>query len=601
LQLRRIEDAAASFARALQLAPNNVEALMNRGYALMLLERPAEALPQYEKVLQLKPGHGEAHGNRGRALAKLNRLDAALASYDTALRLKPDDAAIHNDRGQVLMSLDRPGEAIASFERALKCNPGYAHAWFNRGLAQVKLRQVEDAIASFERAARLRPDNLAALAQKSYHQARICDWTARARDAELLHRGARMDGAEPFLALALDDDPASQCERARKWAAQYRAAPAPVAKVARPQKLRVGYFSADFRNHAMMHLMAGLFERHDRNRFEVHLFAFGEATQDEMRRRAMATADRFHEVGMLGDGDIVALARAEGIDIAVDLMGYTKGCRTEIFAGRAAPIQVSHLGYPGTLGAPFIDYVMADKRVVPDADRRFYTETVIHLPHSYFPTDDRRAIAERVFTRAEMGLPEQGFVFCCFNNNYKISPAEFDIWMRLLGQVEGSMLWLLKDNDLAAANLARAAQARGIDPGRLVFAGRMPHAEHLARHRCADLFLDTFNYNAHTTAVDALWTGVPLVTRPGRSFASRVAASLLHAIEMPELICETAEAYEHLALALATDPAQLAAVKARLAAKRLTAPLFDTAQFTRGVEQAYDAMAARHFTGSAAA
>jgi predicted O-linked N-acetylglucosamine transferase (SPINDLY family) len=591
LQLRRVEEAVASFERALKLAPNNVEALMNRGYALMHLDRPAEALPNYERVLKLKPGYAEAHVNRGRVLARLNRPQEALASYDTALQLKPDDAGPHNDRGHALMSLGQFGAACAGFERALQLRPDYAEAWHNRGLALVKLEQVPAAIASFDRAARLRPGHLAALSLKAYQQARICDWTTRAQDAEALHRGAGQAGAEPFLALALDDDPASQFARSRAWAAQYRAAPPlPPCAAARPEKLRVGYFSADFRDHAMMYLMAGLFERHDRARFEVHLFSFGAPAQDEMRQRAIAAADRFHDVSAHSDGEIVALARAEGIDIAVDLMGYTRGSRTEIFAGRAAPIQVSHLGYPGTMGAPFIDYVMADKCVLPENDRRFYSEQVIHLPHSYFPTDDGCAVSPRRFSRAELGLPEQSFVFCCFNNSYKISPAEFDIWMRLLGRVEGSVLWLLRDNDLAAVHLGREAQARGIDPARLVFAGRAPHDEHLARHRCADLFLDTFNYNAHTTAVDALWAGLPLVTRPGRSFPARVAASLLQAIGLPELVTDSAEAYEQLALALATDSARLAAVTAKLAANRAAMPLFDTAQFTRDVESAYDKM-----------
>ncbi len=361
----------------------------------------------------------------------------------------------------------------------------------------------------------------------------------------------------------------------------------------RPHKLRIGYFSADFRNHAMMHLTAGLFERHDRSRFEVHLFSFGEPSQDEMRARAIAAADGFHDVDNLDDAQIAAEAARARIDIAVDLMGYTRGSRPEIFVRRIAPIQVSYLGFPGSLGADFMDYIIADHWIAPQ-DAHF-TEKVIRLPHTYLATDNTRIIASRAFGRGELGLPQHGFVFCCFNNSYKISPAEFDIWMRLLGKVEGSVFWLLKDNEQAAANLAREAASRGIDPRRLVFAPRMAHADHLARHRAADLFLDTFNYNAHTTAADALWTGLPLVTKSGRSFAARVAGSLLHAIGLPELVTESEADYERLALDLATDPARLAAVKTKLAANRLTTPLFDTGAATRAFEDAYDAMhAARH-------
>ena len=590
VQLRRTGDAIASYDQALKRAPNNVQALMNRGFALMRDERPQEARADYARAVQLAPDNADAQYNHGLVLSKLGLFEEAVASHDTVLRLKPDHAAACNDRGDALMTLKRPAEALASFERALRLRPEFADAWYNRGVAQTKLGQLHESVESFERASQIESGNLAALALKSYQQAKICDWASRAQDTELLRRGIHLDGAEPFLALALDDDPANQLARSRKWAEKLRTAARTIRPkgALRPERLRIGYFSADFRNHAVMHLTAGLFEKHDRRRFEVHLFSFGEDSQDDMRQRAMAAADCFHDVHTLSDGEIVALARAKEIDIAIDLMGYTRGSRVELFAHRVAPLQVSYLGFPGTLGADFIDYVIADKWVVPEAERQFFTEQVIHLPHAYLANDNQRPISDRVFTRAELGLPQDGFVFCCFNNSYKISPAEFDIWMRLLAEVEGSVLWLLKDNDWAAGNLAREAQARGIEPDRLVFADRMAHADHLARHRCADLFLDTFNYNAHTTASDALWAGLPLVTRPGRSFAARVATSLLNAIGLPELVTGSDAAYEQLALELATDPARLNAIKKKLAANRLTTPLFDTDASVRAFEDAYD-------------
>jgi predicted O-linked N-acetylglucosamine transferase (SPINDLY family) len=395
--------------------------------------------------------------------------------------------------------------------------------------------------------------------------------------------------------LGMDDDPARQLARAQNWArTNFPAAPRSLPKAgAAPGKLRIGYFSADFHDHPVMHLMARLFELHDRDRFEVHLFSFGPDRQDAMRQRAVQAADRFHDVRAMSDGAILALTREAGIDIAIDLMGYTRGARTELFARRLAPLQVNYLGYPGTMGAAFMDHIIADPWVVPEADSRFYAEKVLRLPHAFMATDNGRAAAEDRFTRSHFGLPQDGLVFCCFNNSYKITPAEFGIWMRLLQKVPGSVAWLAKDSEEAAANLIKEAAARGVDKSRLIFAERVPDlGDYLARYRCADIFLDTFHYNAHATASDVLWAGLPLITKSGRSFPSRVAGSLLKAAGLPELVTDTAEAYEALALELATRPERLAAIKAKLAANRLTTPLFDSEGFTRDFERALESIRA---------
>jgi predicted O-linked N-acetylglucosamine transferase (SPINDLY family) len=357
--------------------------------------------------------------------------------------------------------------------------------------------------------------------------------------------------------------------------------------------VRLGYFSADFHDHATMHLMAGLLREHDRARFEIHAYSYGRTPGGAQREALLGRVDHFADVADLSDRAVVELARGHGLDLAIDLKGYTRNGRSQLFAHRLAPVQVSYLGYPGTSGADFFDYLIADAVVVPDAELAHYSERVVRLPHSYQPNDDRRAIAPAQTTRARFGLPETGFVFCCFNQNYKIGPREWAIWMRLLQRVDGSVLWLLRSNKWAEANLRRAAKQAGVAPTRLVFAGRLHHAEHLERHRHADLFIDTFNVNAHTTASDALWAGLPVVTRPGRQFAARVAASLLTAIDLPELIAESDEAYETLILDLATDPARLAAIRAKLAANRLTAPLFDTVRYTRDFESALLEMVGR--------
>jgi predicted O-linked N-acetylglucosamine transferase (SPINDLY family) len=362
-------------------------------------------------------------------------------------------------------------------------------------------------------------------------------------------------------------------------------------------KIRLGYYSADYHEHATAFLTAGLFERHDRSRFELTAFSFGPPREDAMRRRVTAAFDRFVDVRSRSDQEVAQLSRELAIDIAVDLKGYTEGARMGIFAHRAAPVQVSYLGYPGTLAAPYIDYLVADETLIPSETRAFYTEKIAYLPHSYQANDRQRSIAERIFTREELGLPSRGFVFCCFNNAYKITPAVFDVWMRILRRVEGSVLWLLLDNERAAENVRREAEARGVSGSRLVFAPSMALPEHLARHRAADLFLDTHPYNAHTTASDALWAGLPVLTRSGESFAARVAGSLLKAAGLAELVTTTPEAYEALAVELATDPIHLAKLTVGLSRTRLAVPLFDTELFARHLENAYTQMYQRSVRG----
>jgi predicted O-linked N-acetylglucosamine transferase (SPINDLY family) len=361
--------------------------------------------------------------------------------------------------------------------------------------------------------------------------------------------------------------------------------------------LRIGYFSADFHDHATMYLMAKVFEAHDPEKFELYAYSFGPDGNDEMRQRLIKAVDVFDDVKMMNDKDIALLARQDQIDIAVDLKGHTKDSRPGIFAYRAAPIQISYLGYPGTMGADFIDYIIADKVVIPERHEPSYSDSIIHLPHCYQVNDNTRVISNLSMTKFEMGLPEQGFVFCCFNNNYKISPTEFDIWMRLLGKVEGSVIWLLKSNKWVENNLQSEAKKRGVSSDRLIFAEKIPQSEHLARHRLADLFIDTFNYNAHTTASDALWAGLPVVTKLGQGFAARVAGSLLTAIDLPELITETEMEYEALILDLATNPQRLAAIKQKLAANRLSKPLFNTELFTKHLEDGYQQTYQRYFDG----
>jgi predicted O-linked N-acetylglucosamine transferase (SPINDLY family) len=530
-QLQRLDEAVASYDRAIHLSPGYVDAYHNRGNALWERKRLDEALASYDKAIQLSPGHVDAYYNRGNALRELKRFEEALASYDKAIQLSPGHGNAYYNRGTALYELQRLDEAVASFDKAIQLKPDFAEAYHNRGNALYELQRLDEAIASFDKALQLKPDYAAALSEMMVQKSHICDWTEEKYAADLSRIGVEGDAISPFSMLAEEDNPISHLERAKTWARETYAHPPAVVfgSSAEHRILRIGYFSADFHNHATMYLMASLFGLHDKRKVEIYAFSYDVSAPDEMRQRLLRAVDEFHDVGGVSDQAVAELARSKSIDVAVDLKGYTRHGRSGIFAHRAAPIQINYLGYPGSMGADFIDYIIADKVVIPKSAQEFYSEKVIYLPDSYQVNDSSREISNRQFKRSELGLPDDGFVFCCFNNNYKISPFEFDIWMRLLAEVEGSVFWLLRGNKWAEANLRKEAVARGIDASRIVFAEKMSLPNHLARHRCADLFLDTFNVNAHTTASDALWSGLPVVTKLGEGFPARVAGSLLNA------------------------------------------------------------------------
>ena len=593
--LDRVEAAIASYERALELKPAYLDAHHNRGTALARLKRHAEALASFDHALALKPDHADALNDRGASLQALNRNEEAIASYDRALVLRPGYAEALNNRGSALLALNRHDEAIASYDRALALRPAHAEVLNNRGAALQALNRHAEAVASYEQALALNPDHKYAAGAAAHSRAHICDWRAydahARRIADAVH--SRKSIIAPFAFLAMSESPADQLACARSFTDdKHPAAATPLwtGERYRHDRVRIAYLSADFHEHATAYLMAELFERHDRQRFEISAYSFGPDAPSAMRTRLMAAFERFVEVRRSSDAEVAKLLRAAEIDIAVDLKGYTGDSRPGILAHRPAPLQVNYLGYPGTLGAEYIDYILGDPIVTPEAHRACYAEKVVCLPDCYQVNDRLRRIAERTPTRTEAGLPERGFVFCSFNNNYKITPGVFDIWMRLLCQVEGSVLWLLEANPAAADNLRREAAARGVAPGRLVFAPRLALGDHLARHRLADLFLDTLPYNAHTTASDALWAGLPVLTRVGTTFAGRVAASLLTAVGLPELITDSSRQYEALALKFATDATLLQNVKDKLAGNRLTTPLFDADRFRCHLEEAYTTM-----------
>jgi predicted O-linked N-acetylglucosamine transferase (SPINDLY family) len=576
--LKQFEAAIASYDRALALKPDFVAAYYGRGAALADQKNYEAALVSYNLAIALAPGYADAYNNRGIALAALMNYEAALLSYNQAVLLRPSFADAYNNRGVALAALKRHDEALASYNKAIAQNNGHAGAHNNRGNLLRELQQYEAAISSYDQAFALKPDIALLAGMRLYTKLRICDW--RRLDEELARLVARIErgeaAASPLCIAPLSESAALQRRVAELWARQNPSAPALAATPPREgEKICVGYFSADFRDHAVSVLTAQLFELHDRNKFEITAFSYGPDTQDEMRKRMEKAFDRFIDVRGESDQRIAALARTMQIDIAVDLGGYTQDGRPGIFAARSAPLQVSYLGYAGTLAADFMDYLIADAVLVPESSRAHYSEQIIYMPDSYMVNDAQRSIADKVFTREELGLPHTGFVFCCFNNSYKITPGTFEAWMRILSRLEDSVLWLSEGHPMAAENLRREAARRGVNPQRLIFAKRMASLpEHLARHRAADLFLDTLPYNAHTTAADALWAGLPVLTCVGEAFAGRVAASLLKAIRLPELITTTRQEYEEFAVELATQPRRLAAIRQKLEDNRLTTPLF---------------------------
>jgi len=599
LALSRSDEALDSYDRAIKLKPDYAEAYNNRGLVLKELKRLGEALDSYDLAIKLNPDYAKAHNNRGDALQDLKRLDEALDSYGLALKLKPDYAEAYYNRGNALKELKRLDEALDSYDHALKIKPDFAEAYNNRGNALLDLERPDEALASYDHALRIKPAFEFLYGTWLFTKMKLCDWSdAEGQIAELVDRiECNTRAAPPFPVLALSGSLALQRKTAELWVNDNHPAghalPATV-KCARHRKIRIGYYSADFDKHATAYLMAGLIEEHDREKFELVAFSFGPDRIDEMRKRISAAFDRFIDVRNKSDKDIALLSRNMEVDIAVDLKGFTQDQRVGIFSYRPAPIQVNYLGYPGTMGAKYFDYLIADSTLIPNASQRHYSEKIAYLPNSYQVNDRKRQIADKQFSREELGLPQTGFVFCCFNNNYKLMPSTFDGWMRILKQVDGSVLWLLEDNPTAARNLRKEADARGVSAERLIFAKRMPLAEHLARHRVADLFIDTLPCNAHTTASDALWAGLPLLTCVGDTFAGRVAASLLNAIELPELIATTQEQYEALAVELATNTGRSKDIRQKLKNNRLTTPLFDTRMSTKHIEAAYTQMYERY-------
>jgi predicted O-linked N-acetylglucosamine transferase (SPINDLY family) len=633
-ELGRHTEALSSYEKALALAPNYEEAYSNKGNVLQDLKRYQDAVMSYDAAISLAPNYAEAYNNKGNALQKLGQIEASLACYEQALSIKPEYAEAWFNQGNAFHNLRLKKEAVESYDRAISIKPDYAEAWNGAGLTFFEANIPKQALVCHEKAISIKPDldeawiyaGLVHQELKNFTKSIECQEVAISLNAGIKYSlgfliGAKAaicqwDGLEsliqevkhkikynqqlivPFTVLSVTDSPKLHLQVAQNFIAdKHPSKNTPLVEGKKKHnKIRLGYFSADFKEHPVSFLTAELFEMHDRNSFEIFAFSLKSAPEgDQMRARLIHAFDQFIDVSEKSNLAIVQTVRDLEIDIAIDLGGHTQHGPMEIFSYRAAPIQVNYLGYPGTSGAEYMDYILADQTLIPESGRQFYTEKVAYLPDTYMVDDSTRALSTRKFTRAELGLPDNKIVFCCFNNGYKFNQKIVDSWVKILIKVEQSVLWITDNNGIFKENLLKEFTKLGIDSSRIIFAKRLDSmGEHLARYEVADLFLDTHPYNAHTTAVDALKAGIPLITYIGEAFAGRVAASLLNAVGMPELIANTFEQYESMAIDLALHPDKLRSLKEKLSKNRYSTALFNTKLFTKNLEALYSEMYQRY-------
>jgi len=592
IQKGDLDDAERLLKRAHKMEPKNSEILRLLGVNFARKKDLQEALKMFERSIKIEPKNWLAYSNQGNVLRDLNKFDAALKSYDKAIALQPNYAEAFNNKGILLQSLNKLELALENYDKAIALDSKYAEAYNNAGNTLKKLNLLDLALIAFEKAMHFGGNNDLILGSYINCKMQLCDWAGIEGALEEVRHGqiSRMDKFYPFYLLSICDDPFFIKEATQVYMGSehpFKSELGEIPKSTRQEKIRLGYFSPDFRNHAVSFLTAGLIEAHDKNKFVLIAFSMGpNTTSDPMRERLQSSFDHFIDVSEKSDKEVAQLAREMGVDIAIDLGGLTQDARPSIFAYRAAPIQIGYIGYLGTMGSPYMDYIIADKVIIPVQFQYAYTENIIYLP-SYQVNDPKRKIADKIFTREELGLPATGFVYCCFNNNYKITPAILDSWALIMRTVDDSVIFLHAENMTVRKNLLTEFAAREIQECRVIFAERLPRDEYLARYRVADLFLDTSPYNAGTTASDALWAGLPVMTFLGQTFSAKMGGSILNAIGLPELVASSQDEYEALAIDLGRHPNKILEIKNKLAENLLTMPLFDTKLFTQNLELAF--------------
>ena len=623
--LGKFDKAIICFENILKIDPDSEKAYFNIAVMYDKLASPKNALKNYKNAIKIKPDYADAQNNMGSAYKELGDLDRALNAYQKAAKIQPNHSFAYNNMGNIYMTRKSFEKALKAFKMAIFINPNYADAYNSIGEIYLNKKNITKSHKAFEKVLQLNPnhvkgllnmgnlydstaeyeksiqlyskasmndpENNELLALKTTQQAYICDIDEiKNHNSKIKYAYTNKYHVRPLDSFARDDEPKRHQLRAISYTNKYYRENRYL-KLSnsenKSKRIKLGYISSDFKEHAVSYLIAKVIETHNSDKFKLFGYSISSSKLDKMGERTRKAFDVFREVNKFSDKEIALKIQKDKIDILINLNGYTKDARTGIFTYKPAKIQINFLGFPGTMGAEFIDYIIADSVVIPDRFNNLYSEKIIRLPHSYMPTDNTREISNRPFTRKEMGLPTKGLVFCCFNNSYKISVNEFDIWMRVLSKIENSVLWLKVGNELAKKNIRIAAEKRGVDPSRIIFAEFLKMEDHLARYALADVFLDTFNFNGHTTSADALWAGTPLITKLGKSFASRVAGSLLTALGLTELITNTEKEYEALIIQLANNPLELEKIKEKLKKNLISNNLFDTEKYTFNLEKAY--------------
>ena len=590
-QTGMLDQAVNAYKKAILIKPDYVDAHYNMGIALQDLGDYEKSIKAYKKAISLKPDYADAYCNMGISLHDLGDYNKSVEAYKKAIFFQPDYAQAFNNMGLTFEVQGKLDEAKEAFEKAITLKPDFADAYANMGNIFKDQGKLDLALDAFKQSLDINPKNEGVRVSKLNVQASICDWTGIQQDQKLIPKlGVSEQHVLPFNIMTFEDSPERNRIRSELYAKNtFTHKPIPISSdpIKKHKRLRVGYFSSDFRMHSLAFIMANIIEAHDKNNFEIYGYSFGPNDSSNLRNKIINSCDVFREVKEVRDKDIALLARQDKLDIAIDLNGYTVLSRPGIFIYRAAPIQMHFFGTTNSCGTDFIDYYISDNIGIPKEHENHFNETIIRLPYWAQASYENNYISDQLITRKDMGLPENGFVFCNFNNNYKLSPIEFDIWMRLLNKVDNSVLWLFKSNKWVEKNLQQEAQKRGVDPNRLVFAEKVPHPIHLARQKLGDVFVDSFNVNAGVTAGDALWAGLPLVTKLGKGQAARTGGMVLASIDMPELITKTEQEYENLLLDLATNPERLSVIKEKLRKNRLSTPLFNLKLFTKHLENGY--------------
>ena len=594
-------EAETIFKKGISINNNIFELYFYLGGTLDKLGKIDESIYNYKKAIYLKPNFFGTYSNLGSAFHKLGKFEEAVTNYKKAIQLNDSSPETFNNYGNLLRQMGNLKDSEKYLNKAISLNSKYANAYSNLGNVLKMMGKLDESINAYEKAIKINPNLSRSKAHLLYQKKNICDFTVTDRISKINSTlGISTSSIVPFSALSWNDNSEEQFLRSKKYINEnFRndINTTSVNLIYNNKKIKIGYFSADFYDFPSMHLMIGLLEKHNRNIFDIYAFSYGPNNNDWMNKRIKLAVDHFIDIKNLSTKEIIEITRKHKIDIAIDENGFTQNARTELFQSRLSPLQINFLGYPGTSGANFIDYMIADHIVIPKNQRQYYSENIIYLPHCYQPNDNRREISSIQSNRNDFGLPQDAFVFCCFNKTYKIGFLEFSIWMKVLKKVKHSVLWLLKSNIWAMQNLKIEAKKNGINPDRLIFAERTNIAEHLKRHTHADLFLDTFNYNAHTTASDALWSGLPVVTKQGNQFAARVASSLLSSLDLQELITKNINEYEKLILELALDKTKLLKIKAKLLKNKLAKPLFDTERYTKNFEQGLQKIYEGYYNG----